>query len=173
MPKVCEQLDCFRKLKPEGTDHSLTPVPLKIAHASETVPVPVWTCNAQYQGLRVMIWQPMQQMGSVMINLHNTNANSNVSATCRYSNANKPAQEQILYRIGNFAGQRRHGCKAANLQVTVNVKVVLFQKPLSPFCTSSSQFNVADADFSTGSNRLQCCKYDLLLLEALYSIGGA
>ena len=38
---------------------------------------------------------------------------------------------------------------------------------------ASSQLNVADADFSPRSNRLQCCKDDLLLLEALHSIGGA
>jgi len=31
----------------------------------------------------VMIWQPMQRMGSMMINLHNTNASSNASAICQ------------------------------------------------------------------------------------------
>lgn len=67
----------------------------------------------------------------------------------------------------------RYVCQAADLQVMVNVKVVLLQKLLSPFCMGSSQLDVANADLSTRSNRLQCCKDDLLLLKALHSIGGA
>jgi len=79
----------------------------------------------------------------------------------------------ILTSQSSAAIQSRHGCQAADLQVTIDIKVVLLQKLLSPFCMGSSQLNVADADFSARSNRLQCCKDDLLLLEALHSIGGA
>ncbi len=89
-----EHPEIVRNMKPRGTDHGLTMMPISIADASDTwpVPVPMRTCNAQYQGLMVMIWPPMLQMGSMMINLHNTSASSNVSATCQYSNANKTAR---------------------------------------------------------------------------------
>ena len=41
MPQVCEQADTFRNMKPQGTDHSLTMVPISVAHASDTLPTPV------------------------------------------------------------------------------------------------------------------------------------
>jgi len=124
----------------------------------------------------VMIWQASQQMWS-MIPIYTKRMPTALFQQCadtamQTKERCKGTSTVLTWQY--FTGQQsRHGCEAANLQVTVNVKVVLVQKLLSPFCMGSSQLNVADADFSTRSNRLQCCKDDLLLLEALHGIGGA